>query len=53
MKISNVRPWVVRIPWIDRPSGTAVHAPGQRGLVLVSVFVSVAEALREHAVTSE
>jgi galactonate dehydratase len=37
MKITNVRSWLVKIPWDDNPGGEAVRAPGQRGLVFVQV----------------
>ncbi|MEX1020303.1 MAG: mandelate racemase/muconate lactonizing enzyme family protein [Litorilinea sp.] len=37
MKITNVRSWLVKIPWDDNPGGETARAPGLRGLVFVQV----------------
>lgn len=37
MKITNVRSWLVKIPWDDNPGAESVRAPSLRGLVFVQV----------------
>ena len=37
MKITNVRSWVVKVPWDNNPGGDTVRAPGRRALVFVQV----------------
>jgi galactonate dehydratase len=37
VKITNVRPWIVKVPWDNNPGGEEVRAPGRRALVFVQV----------------
>ena len=37
MKITNIRPWIVKIPIDQNPGAGTVRAPGERTLVFVQV----------------
>lgn len=37
MKITNIRSWIVKVPYDKNPGAGVVRDPGQRGLVFVQV----------------
>ncbi len=37
MKITSVRPWIIRVPWDNRPGGSSPRQPTERSLVFVQV----------------